>query len=138
MNRKCAAGTGAFLEELAFKLEIPVGELNDRAVNATETAKIGSYCTVFTATEILDRIRAGESMDNIVRGLFDSITKRILEMDTLSGRVIISGGVAAFHPIVAELLSRRTDLMVDIAPHPQEMGAFGAALHAKALSQEPA
>ena len=128
MNRKCAAGTGAFLEEIAHKLDIPLCELNGLARAASKTARIGSYCTVFTATEVLDRIRAGERSDDIVRGLFDSVTKRILEMDTLTGRVIMSGGVVAFNDIVAELLSARAGVEVDIAPHPQEMGAFGAAL----------
>jgi predicted CoA-substrate-specific enzyme activase len=128
MNRKCAAGTGAFLEEMAHKLDIPIGDLNDLAAATTRTAQIGSYCTVFTATEVLDRIRSGERMDEIVRGLFDSVAKRIVEMDTLTGRVLMTGGVIAFNPIVAELLSVRTGTRVEIAPHPQEMGAFGAAL----------
>ncbi len=130
MNRKCAAGTGAFLEEIARRLDIPLGELNELARAASKTAQIGSYCTVFTATEVLDRIRAGERVNNIVRGLFDSVAKRILEMDTLAGRVIITGGVVAFNDIVAELLSARAGVEAKIAPHPQEMGAFGAALFA--------
>jgi predicted CoA-substrate-specific enzyme activase len=128
INRKCAAGTGAFLEEIAHKLDIPIGELNALAQAATKTAQIGSYCTVFTATEVLDRIRAGEGTDDIVRGLFDSVAKRIVEMDTLTGRVVLTGGVVAFNAIVAELLSARVGFEVEIAPHPQEMGAFGAAL----------
>jgi predicted CoA-substrate-specific enzyme activase len=136
MNRKCAAGTGAFLEEIAYKLDIPLGDLNGLAEMAETTAKIGSYCTVFTATEILDRIRAGEKLDNIVRGLFDSVAKRIIEMDTLNGRAIITGGVVAYNPIVAELLSVRAKIKVEIAPHPQEMGAFGAAIFAVELSKE--
>jgi predicted CoA-substrate-specific enzyme activase len=131
MNRKCAAGTGAFLEEIAHKLDIPIGDLNSLAQAASKTAQIGSYCTVFTATEVLDRIRAGEKVDDIVRGLFDSVAKRILEMDTLTGRVIMTGGVVAFNDIVAELLSTRAGIKVEIAPFPQEMGAFGAALYAK-------
>ena len=135
MNRKCAAGTGAFLEEMAYKLDIPIGSLNGLAQTASETAQIGSYCTVFTATEVLDRIRAGEKVDDIVRGLFDSVAKRIVEMDTLTGRVIMTGGVVAFNPIVAELLSARARVEVEIAPHPQEMGAFGAALFAEGLSR---
>jgi predicted CoA-substrate-specific enzyme activase len=130
MNRKCAAGTGAFLEEIAHKLDIPLSDLNGLAWAASKTAQIGSYCTVFTATEVLDRIRAGEDIGNIVRGLFDSVAKRILEMDTLTNRVIMTGGVVAFNDIVAELLSARTGVVVEIAPHPQEMGAFGAALFA--------
>ena len=135
MNRKCAAGTGAFLEEIAHKLDIPVGDLNGLAQAASETAQIGSYCTVFTATEVLDRIRAGETVDDIVRGLFDSVAKRILEMDTLDDRVIMTGGVVAFNDIVAELLSVRAGVEVEVAPHAQEMGAFGAALFAKELSK---
>ena len=135
MNRKCAAGTGAFLEDMANKLNSPLSEFNNLALTASETAKIGSYCTVFTATEILDRIKAGERMDNIIRGLFDSITKRIVEMDTLTERVIMTGGVVAFNPIVAELLSARTGIEIEISPHPQLMGAFGAALFAEEMSK---
>jgi len=134
MNRKCAAGTGAFLEEIAHKLDIPARDLNGLAQAAAKTAQIGSYCTVFAATEVLDRIRAGEKVDDIVRGLFDSVVKRVVEMDTLSNRVIMTGGVVAFNSIVADLLSARAGVKVEIAPHPQEMGAFGAALFAKELS----
>jgi activator of 2-hydroxyglutaryl-CoA dehydratase len=128
MNRKCAAGTGAFLEEMARRLDIPIEELNSLAQKANETTRIGSYCTVFTATEVLDRIRAGEKPENIIRGLYDSVVKRILEMDTLSGRLIVTGGVVAFHPMVAELLGARVGVAAEIAPHAQEMGALGAAL----------
>jgi predicted CoA-substrate-specific enzyme activase len=133
MNRKCAAGTGAFLEEMAHRLDVPIEDLNNLAQRAHEATQIGSYCTVFTATEVLDRIRAGEDRENIIRGLFDSVVKRILEMDTLSGRVIMTGGVVAFNAVVAELLSTRAGTKAEIAPHAQEMGAFGAALS----GQEP-
>ena len=136
MNRKCAAGTGAFLEEIAHKMDIPISDLNGLAQRASNTAMIGSYCTVFTATEILDRIRSGENLDDIIRGLFDSVAKRIVEMDTLTGRVIMTGGVIAFNDIVAELLSSRTGVEVEIAPHPQEMGAFGAALFASEINNQ--
>jgi predicted CoA-substrate-specific enzyme activase len=134
MNRKCAAGTGSFLEDIAHKLDLPLAELNGLARGTGKTARIGSYCTVFSATEVLERVRAGERTDDIVRGLFDSVAKRIVEMDTLTGRVIMTGGVVAHNPIVAELLSERAGVEVEIAPHPQEMGAFGAALCAEAMA----
>lgn len=130
MNRKCAAGTGAFLEEMAYKLDVPLSELEDLARKSSKGTELGSFCTVFTATEVLDRIRGGERLEDIVRGLFSSVAKRILEMDTLTGRVIMSGGVVAYNPIVAEIISERAKKKVEIAPHPQEMGAFGAALFA--------
>ena len=134
MNRKCAAGTGSFLEDIAHKLDLPMADLNGMARKTSKTARIGSYCTVFSATEVLERVRTGEETADIVRGLFDSVAKRILEMDTLTGRVIMTGGVVAFNPIVAELLSARAGVKVEIAPHPQEMGAFGAALIAEAMA----
>jgi len=130
MNRKCAAGTGAFLEEIAHKLCIPLDELNALAETAHTTSKIGSYCTVFTATEVLDRVRAGEAINDIARGLFDSVAKRIVEMDKLTGHVVMTGGVVAYNTIVAELLTVRSGVEVEVSPHPQEMGAFGAALYA--------
>lgn len=130
MNRKCAAGTGAFLEEMAYKLDVPLGELENLARKSRNGTELGSFCTVFTATEVLDRIRGGERLEDIVRGLFNSVAKRILEMDSLTGRVIMSGGVVANNPIVAEIISERAKKEVEIAPHPQEMGAFGAALYA--------
>jgi activator of 2-hydroxyglutaryl-CoA dehydratase len=46
----------------------------------------------------------------------------------------MTGGVVAFNPIVAELLSARAGIEVEVAPHPQEMGAFGAALLAEAMA----
>ncbi len=130
MNRKCAAGTGAFLEEMAYKLDIPLDDLEALARKSSRGTELGSFCTVFSATEVLDRIRGGERLEDIVRGLFNSVAKRILEMDTLTGRVIMSGGVVAHNPIVAEIIGERARKKVEIAPHPQEMGAFGAALFA--------
>ncbi|MBN1308032.1 MAG: 2-hydroxyglutaryl-CoA dehydratase, partial [Chitinispirillaceae bacterium] len=53
MNRKCAAGTGAFLEEVAHKLALDIKELNALAEHSTRTIELGSFCTVFAATEVI-------------------------------------------------------------------------------------
>ena len=50
MNRKCAAGTGAFLEEIANRLKIEMKQLNKLASQAKHNIEIGSFCTVFTGT----------------------------------------------------------------------------------------
>jgi (R)-2-hydroxyacyl-CoA dehydratese activating ATPase len=91
---------------------------------------MGSYCTVFTKTEILAHLRAGEKVPEIVAGLIDSVVKRILEMDPLNGDVVISGGVVAHNPILAEMLARHVNHPVHIMPDAQLAGAFGAALFA--------
>ena len=45
MNRKCAAGTGAFLEEMSPRLDIPIEDMDGLARQSKEMVKIGSFCT---------------------------------------------------------------------------------------------
>jgi predicted CoA-substrate-specific enzyme activase len=135
MNRKCAAGTGAFLEEVAQRMDIPLDQIDMLARQASHSVHMGSYCTVFTKTEILAHMRAGEKVPEIVAGLIESVVKRIVEMDPLSGDVVITGGVVAHNPILAEMLARHLGHPVQILPNAQLAGAFGAALLAWGQSQ---
>jgi predicted CoA-substrate-specific enzyme activase len=128
MNRKCAAGTGAFLEEVAQRMDVPLDQIDSLARQASSVVHMGSYCTVFTKTEILAHLRAGKKVPEIVAGLIESVVKRIVEMDPLSGEVVISGGVVAHNPMLAEMLGRHLGHPVHILPHAQLAGALGAAL----------
>ncbi|MBI4425577.1 MAG: ATPase [Elusimicrobia bacterium] len=128
MNRKCAAGTGAFLEEIARRLDVPVSRMSRLAASADSTVEIGSYCTVFTCTEIIHHVREGRKAAAILRGCYDSVVRRILEIDALEGDVVLSGGVAANHPVVAELFQERLPKPPIVPERPQWVGALGAAL----------
>jgi activator of 2-hydroxyglutaryl-CoA dehydratase len=130
MNRECAAGTGAFLEEMALRLRLPIEKLDDLARTADGEVSLGSYCTVFSATEVLEKIKAGHPIDRIVRGLFRSVVKRVLEMDTLTDTVVLTGGVIEHNHFLADLIREHTSTPVRIPPHPQIIGALGAALYA--------
>jgi predicted CoA-substrate-specific enzyme activase len=131
MNRKCAAGTGAFLEEIALRLDLPLSELNALAERSTKEATLGSFCTVFTATEILARIRAGERVEDIVKGAFRSVVKRLVEMDTVQDTLVLTGGVVAHSPILVRLAGEAFGTQPLVPPDPQFVGAFGAALFAR-------
>jgi len=130
MNRKCAAGTGSFLEEIALRLALPVEELNGLAERSTKEITLGSFCTVFTATEILAKIRAGERVEDIVKGAFRSVVKRIMEMGTVDGALVMTGGVVEHNPYLATLVGESFGQPVIVPPNPQHIGAFGAALFA--------
>jgi len=129
MNRKCAAGTGAFIEEIAFRLKIELGQLDKLAEKAENNIHIGSYCTVFTITEILSRIREGVEVADIVKGIFTSIIKRIEEMNALDGEVVMTGGVVAHNPFLVRMFEERIGKKVFVPPLPQLAGAFGAAIY---------
>jgi len=131
MNRKCAAGTGAFLEEVAQRIDVPMEQIDSLARQAKYVVHMGSFCTVFTKTEILAHLRRGEKVPEIVAGLIESVVKRIVEMDPLSGEVVVTGGVVAHNPILAEMLASHIGRPALILPHAQLAGAFGAALLAQ-------
>lgn len=131
MNRKCAAGTGAFLEEMSSRLDIPLAEMNNLARQATEMIKLGSYCTVFSATEVLENIRHGKPVADIIKGIFYSMIQRVLEMDQLGQNVVLSGGVVAHNPYLVEMTAELIGRPVLLPEFPQLTGALGAALYAR-------
>ena len=131
MNRKCAAGTGSFLEEIALRLDLPVGDLNGLAEASTQEVSLGSFCTVFAATEILEKIRSGQKVEDIVKGAFRSVVKRIAEMDMIQADLVMTGGVIAHNPYLAKLIEESFGCPVHVPPSPQFAGALGAALFAR-------
>ncbi|NOZ01178.1 MAG: ATPase [Deltaproteobacteria bacterium] len=131
MNRKCAAGTGAFIEEIALRLGVDLGEMNGLAASTDDAVRLSSFCTVFAKTEILAHLRKGAPVASIVRGAFVSVITRVIEMDPLNGAVALTGGVVAHNPVVADILSKKLGRPVRVPPNPQLIGALGAALVAK-------
>jgi predicted CoA-substrate-specific enzyme activase len=130
MNRKCAAGTGSFLEEMSYRLDISLEEMNDLAGQSENIIKLGSYCTVFSATEVLENIRHGKKITDIVKGIFYSVIKRVLEMDSLTERVVMTGGVVAHNPYIVTMTEEMIERPVLLPEYPQLAGAVGAALYA--------
>ena len=133
MNRKCAAGTGSFIEEIAVKMAIPLDKLDGMARKSKKRVKIGSYCTVFASTEILSLIRAGTPAEDLARGIFESVVARVMEMIPLADTILLCGGVVAYHPIVADIFREQVSGEVIVPPYPQLTGALGAALFAREL-----
>ncbi|MFQ5485280.1 MAG: acyl-CoA dehydratase activase, partial [Desulfobacterales bacterium] len=130
MNRKCAAGTGAFLEEMSARLDIPLEKMDGLAGQSKNMVKLGSFCTVFSATEVLENIRKGEKVPDIVKGLFFSVICRVLEMDSLTENVVMTGGVVAHNHNLVKMTEEIINKEILVPEYPQLTGAIGAALYA--------
>jgi (R)-2-hydroxyacyl-CoA dehydratese activating ATPase len=137
MNRKCAAGTGSFLEEMAVRLDVPIAGLPALAAASTEEIALGSFCTVFTGTEVLGLIRQGKRPADLARAAYRSVVKRVLEMERVQGRLVATGGVVAYHPMVVTFLEQAIGAAVTVPEHAQEIGALGVALAARAAAGQP-
>jgi predicted CoA-substrate-specific enzyme activase len=130
MNRKCAAGTGAFLEEMSARLDIPLENMDGLARQSENMIKLGSFCTVFSATEVLENIRQGKKLSDIIKGVFFSVVSRILEMETFTEKVVMSGGVVAYNPYLVKMMEEIIGREILVPDYPQLSGAIGAALYA--------
>ena len=85
------------------RLDIPLEDMDDLARRLDDMVKLGSFCTVFSATEVLENIRHGKKVEDIVKGLFYSVIKRVLEMDSMTEKVVMTGGVVAHNPYLVEM-----------------------------------
>jgi len=130
MNRKCAAGTGAFIEEIAYRLDLALNDLNSLASKSKTNTPLASFCTVFAKTEILTRIKEGEKVEDLIKSAFGSVIRRIIEMTELEGTLVLTGGLIAYNSIIREILKSEINAEILIPPYPQLIGAIGAALFA--------
>ena len=135
MNKVCAAGTGSFLEERSRDLGIDIrGAFAERAFKSARPLDLGSRCTVFMETEVVNALARGEPEADICAGLAYSIVRNYLDKVVgnrpLGRRIVFQGGVASNAAVVAAFESV---LGREILVHPWNRisGAVGAALAAR-------
>lgn len=132
MNDKCAAGTGRFLEVMAAKLGVGLGDLGRLSLAAGGEVSISSVCTVFAESEVVSLVAKNHPIDQVIKGLHRSVVNRVAAMTGNIGikpRVIMSGGVAKNAGVVA-LMAERLGVDIAVPEEPQIVGALGAALMA--------
>jgi predicted CoA-substrate-specific enzyme activase len=135
MNTLCAAGTGAFLDQMAARLDIPIDSLGDMALRAAGEARISGRCTVFAESDMIFKQQAGVPVDDIVKGLCKSMVRNYLG-DVGQGKkirepILFQGGVAANRGIL-EAFRNELGKPVTVPPNFGVMGAIGIALLTKA------
>jgi predicted CoA-substrate-specific enzyme activase len=127
MNRKCAAGTGSFLEEIAFRLDISPEEFTTFAKEATREVKINSFCTVFAVSEIIGMIKNGIALPDIIIGIYNSIIIRTGELSLIEDHLVITGGLPAMHPVIVKLFKEKYPDSSS-PEHSQFLAAYGCVL----------
>ncbi len=136
MNDKCAAGTGAFLTEIAERAGVDIKEMSRLAAQSDYKQELNSFCTVFAKTEIMNWIFEGQPIENLAKGIYLSICNRVAKMRFNSSvPLAMLGGVIAYHPYLKTLLDEKYGLKIIVLDHPQHVVSQGAALIARDLYQ---
>lgn len=129
-NDKCAAGAGGFAERAARYLEIRLDDLGDLSLKATSAQQISSVCAVFAESEIINLVTAGHSVEDIVRGIHDSLAQRafqLLKRVGLERETTFVGGMALQRGMQVAL-EGALGMGTNVPARPELVAALGAAL----------
>lgn len=132
-NDKCASGSGRFLEVMSSALGLGIEEVDAAASKAERKLSITSQCAVFAESEVISYVNNGESRENIIAAVCDTIAKLAVAQANrfgIGGRYTITGGVAKLRSITDRIVSAIRGEYV-VFPHPQLAAAIGAAIIAK-------
>ncbi|MGA2068094.1 MAG: 2-hydroxyacyl-CoA dehydratase [Thermoguttaceae bacterium] len=133
MSGICAAGTGAFLDSVAARLNVPVEHLAEH-VNYDSPLQLSSVCAVLSATSVnkfKNRYPLGDVIAAACRAQARTIVSGVgdLFLD-YGGPIVFQGGVAS-NRAVAYYLQAITGNRILIPELSQVMGALGAATIAR-------
>lgn len=139
MNTVCAAGTGSFLDRQAARLDIPIEHLGEVALRAASPVRIAGRCAVFAESDMIHKQQTGQCVEDIVAGLCAALARNYLSNlakgKKLEPPIAFQGGVASNAGMVAAF-ERELGHPLVIPPHHDVMGAYGAALLAKAQAEK--
>ena len=137
MSGICAAGTGAFLDSVAIKLNVPVEEMADRA-NYGSDLEFSSVCAVLSATSInkfKNRFPMGDIIGGACRAQARTIMSGVGELFLdYRGDIVFQGGVA-YNRAVAHYLKEITGNNIITPELHGVMGALGSACLARQYHQ---
>lgn len=149
-NDKCAAGSGSFIQRAAKYLEVRIEDVGELALRAMNPQPISSVCAVLAESEIINLVSTGLSVEDIMRGIYDSLADRAalllkrVEAHPRNGRqqtastveprlkepqgeMLFIGGVATQRGMVKALQDRLENEVI-VPPDCEYVCALGAAL----------
>ena len=135
MNGSCAGGTGAFIDEIASVLKIPVEQFNSAAQKGNCVYDISGRCGVYAKTDIQPLLNQGVAKEDLALSAFHAIAKQTIgglaQGLSIEKPVAFEGGPLTFNPVLIDVFAQRLGLKkkdIIIPQNPETMISYGAAL----------
>ena len=100
MNGTCAGGTGAFIDQMATLLNVPLEELDELAKQHERTYTIASRCGVFAKTDIQPLLNQGARKADIAESIFHAVVSQtvagLAQGREIEGQIVYLGGPLTF------------------------------------------
>jgi len=141
MNERCAAGSGAFIEQQASRLKMSIEEFSEVAAFAQRGSTVAGRCSVFAKTDMIHLQQKGTPVGEIAYGLFLALARNFVA-SILRGRsceipVFLTGGAVRNQGLVRafeEVLGIGTEHL-RAAANPSFTSAVGAAVNASCAGE---
>jgi predicted CoA-substrate-specific enzyme activase len=138
MNGNCAGGTGAFIDQMASLLHIPIEQLGKEAEFYEKIYPVASRCGVFAKTDIQNLISQKMSVPDIAASTLYAVALQTLTSLArgcdIVAPILCTGGPLTFIPVLREQFQKILNLQPDdfLLPENSEyFPALGAAMHAE-------
>jgi predicted CoA-substrate-specific enzyme activase len=139
LNSQCSSGNGAFLQGVAERYSVPLGEYADRAFQAKAIPALAMGCGVFLQSDIVNQQRKGWAAEEIMASLAAVLPLNVwvyagqLQNLAAAGRkFVLQGGthrnLAVVKAQVDFIRQKVPDAEIVVHPYSGEAGAIGAAL----------
>lgn len=130
MNNVCAAGTGSFIEEQAYKLGCPLSEYADRALGKRSPVA-SDRCTVFMERDINYLMSKGYSTEELLATVLHSVVENYLSKvsgEAKIGNCICFQGATAKNRALVAAFEQRLQKPIFVSKYCHLTGALGCAL----------
>ena len=135
MNGTCAGGTGAFIDQMATLLNVPLEELDELAKKHEKTYTIASRCGVFAKTDIQPLLNQGARKSDIAESIFNAVVSQtvagLAQGREIEGQVVYLGGPLTFMSELRNCFDRTLGTKGICPENSLYYVAFGAALCAE-------
>ena len=130
MNNVCAAGTGSFIEEQAYKLGCALSQYANRALGM-QSPVASDRCTVFMERDINYLMSKGYSTDELLATVLHSVVENYLSKvsgEAKIGNCICFQGATAKNKALVAAFEQRLKKPIFVSKYCHLTGALGCAL----------
>jgi predicted CoA-substrate-specific enzyme activase len=141
-NSSCAAGTGSFLDQQAFRLNLTgIGQLCEIALrNKEPIPDIASRCSVFAKTDLIHAQQEGHSLeaicDSLCKGLAINIVDTLFNQEVPLSPIFFAGGVSKNAAVIRHL-EKQLNTRLLLHDYSHLVGAIGSCNLLKMEKQIP-
>ena len=134
MNGTCAGGTGAFIDQMATLMDVPVEQLESLSRDHERSYAIASRCGVFAKSDIQPLLNQGARKEDIARSIFEAVAGQTIaglaQGREIAGNVVYLGGPLTFFSELRDCFDKALGIKGIHPPDALYSVAMGAALQA--------